>query len=105
MATKRKVSGKEALRRVLAKRGEPMRIKELVPAALRLATGMKGRTPEATLSAMLAVENKKPDGLFVRTAPGVYGLRDAKAKPDKPRLRQRRRAEPAKKPAAAKAEA
>jgi hypothetical protein len=25
---------------------------------------------------MLAVENKKPDGLFVRVAPGTYALRE-----------------------------
>ena len=37
---------------------------------LRLA----GKTPAATVAAMLAVENKRPDGLFVRAAPGTYRL-------------------------------
>jgi hypothetical protein len=37
---------------------------------------LAGKTPEATVAAMLAVENKKPDGLFVRVVPGTYGLRE-----------------------------
>ena len=37
---------------------------------------LAGKTPEATVAAMLAVENKKPDGLFVRVAPGTYALRE-----------------------------
>jgi len=37
---------------------------------------LAGKTPGATIAAMLAVENQKPDGLFVRTAPGTYTLRE-----------------------------
>jgi hypothetical protein len=37
---------------------------------------LEGKTPAATLAAMLAVENRKPDGLFVGVAPGTYALRD-----------------------------
>jgi hypothetical protein len=38
---------------------------------------MKGRTPEASLSALLAVEAKRPDGFVIRTAPGTFKLRPA----------------------------
>ena len=54
---------------------KPMKTKALTAAAVALAPGLKGKTPEATLAAQLAVSNKKPDGLFVRTAPGEYTLR------------------------------
>jgi hypothetical protein len=37
---------------------------------------LAGKTPAATVAAMLAVENKNPDGLFVCTAPGTYALRE-----------------------------
>ena len=37
---------------------------------------LAGKTPVATIAAMLAVENRKPDGLFVRVAPGTYTLRE-----------------------------
>ena len=36
---------------------------------------LKGKTPEATLSAILATENKK-GGVFERTERGVYRLRE-----------------------------
>jgi hypothetical protein len=36
---------------------------------------LKGKTPGATISTMLAVEAAKEDGLFARVEPGVFRLR------------------------------
>ena len=70
------ISGKEAMRRVLAKAREPLKAKEIATRALRMkGVGLQGKTPEATLAAILAVENKKADGMFERVAPGTYRLR------------------------------
>ncbi|MBA3560098.1 MAG: winged helix-turn-helix domain-containing protein [Gemmatimonadaceae bacterium] len=71
-----KVSGREALIRVLKKAGEPMKMKDLAAKALKMkGVRLKGKTPEQTLAAILAIENGKPDGLFERVAPGTYRLR------------------------------
>lgn len=35
---------------------------------------LEGETPAAIVAALLAVEHKKPDGLFERVAPGTYEL-------------------------------
>jgi hypothetical protein len=71
------VTAKEALRRVLEKAGEPMKTRDLCAKALKVK-GVKlgGATPDATMAAILATENKKANGLFVRTAPGTYALRE-----------------------------
>lgn len=74
--TPKPVTGKEALVRVLRQAGEPLKTKALVERALKVkGLGLAGKTPDQSLAAVLAVENKKPDGLFVRTAPGTYALR------------------------------
>jgi len=53
-----------------------MKTKALCEAALKVpGVSLAGKTPVATLAAILATQNLKPDGAFVRTAPGTYGLR------------------------------
>lgn len=54
---------------------KPLKTKALTAAAVALAPGLKGKTPEATLAATLAVSNTR-GGEFVRTAPGEYDLRE-----------------------------
>lgn len=77
----KRLSAKDAAVRVLKREGGPL--KATVIAERVLATkGVKlaGKTPAATIAAMLSVENQKSDGLFVRTEPGTYALREAKPK-------------------------
>jgi len=67
-----------AAEKVLADRGAPMHYREITRAALDggfLAT--QGKTPEATLNAQVGVEIKEHGerSTFVRTGPGVFGLR------------------------------
>lgn len=82
----RPVTGKEALRRVLEKAGEPLKTKELVARELKVkGLGLAGKTPDQSLAAILAVENKKPEGLFERVAPATYRLRAADGKDAPPR--------------------
>jgi hypothetical protein len=58
-----------------------MKTKELTAKAAEMAKGtLKGRTPTATLAAILATENAKPDGIFERTEPGTYKLRKQRAR-------------------------
>jgi hypothetical protein len=77
--TKGKVaSAKQVAIDVLRNAGEPLRASEIakrVIASGRCA-GLKGKTPEATISAMLAV-GSKPGGPFKRVDKGTYTLTDA----------------------------
>ena len=77
---KTKITGREAITIVLAD-GKPQKSKAICAAAAKLVT-MKGKTPEASLSALLAVQAKKPDGFVIRTAPGTFKLRATPKTPD-----------------------
>jgi len=55
--------------------------------------GLKGKTPEATISAMLAV-GSKPGGPFKRVDKGTYTLADASTPPDNGGGTQKRAAKP-----------
>jgi len=62
---------------VLREKGEPMRAAEIYAEIKRrnLAPGLKGKTPEATVAAQLAVHVKR--GLYVeRPEPGKFQLKD-----------------------------
>ena len=70
-----KISGRQAIQQVLAD-GKPRKAKTIVKTAAQIANGLKGKTPDATLSAMLYVEAKKSDGIVVRTKnKGEFKLR------------------------------
>ena len=70
-------TAKHVLVEVLERAGEPLKADELARRVLAVkGVRLAGKTPAATIAALLAVENKKPDGLFVRTAPGTYTLRE-----------------------------
>ena len=77
---KKAVSAKQVAIDVLRKAGEPLHAKEVAKRVLAsgLCAGLKGKTPEATISAMLAV-GSKPGGPFARVDKGTYGLADTPA--------------------------
>ncbi len=70
-------TAKQATLEVLRRTGEPLKSAEIARRVLEEKdVRLAGKTPAATVTAMLALENGKPDGLFVRTEPGTYALRD-----------------------------
>jgi hypothetical protein len=70
-------TARQAAVEVLGRAGEPLKSAEIARRVLEVeGVRLAGKTPAATIAAMLAVENKKPDGLFVRVAPGTYTLRE-----------------------------
>jgi hypothetical protein len=86
-------SAKQLAIELLSSAGNPLRAKELAKRIIESGrcSGLKGKTPEATISAMLAV-GSKPGGPFKRVDKGTYALADAALSPTKA-------AEPAKRPA------
>jgi hypothetical protein len=74
---KAKKSGKTAAIEVLRRSRKAMPVKEVVAKALAdpAVTEMKGRTPEATLSAALYTEAKKPHGEVILVARGMMKAR------------------------------
>lgn len=60
-ATAKKLSGRDALIQVLKKHGKPMKVSDLIDAALKLkgVTGLRGKTPKATLAAVVYADAKK----------------------------------------------
>ena len=81
-------SAKQVAIDVLRKAGEPLHAKEIAKRVLASGrcAGLKGKTPEATINAMLAV-GSKPGGPFARVDKGTYTLADAPATTGKPAKR------------------
>lgn len=74
-ATKSGVSGRDAVAKVLAD-GQPRKTAEITSAAVKLVRPpMTGKTPEATLSALLYTQAKRDDGLVILTGKGEFKLR------------------------------
>jgi hypothetical protein len=68
-------SAKQAIVEVLAREGHPLRASEIAKRVVRTqGVELRGRTPAATVMAILSRENQKVDGAVVRTAPGMYTL-------------------------------
>ncbi len=92
---------------VLRQAGEPLHAKEIAKRVLESgrSSGLKGKTPEATISAMLAVGSKAAGGPFTRVDKGTYALAEEPPAPEKaapgpareakPRVRKRQAAKPA----------
>jgi hypothetical protein len=110
MATAKKgESAKQVAIDVLRTAGQPLQASEIAKRVLASGrcAGLKGKTPEATISAMLAV-GSKPGGPFSRVDKGTYTLADntgtsktAEAKPaTTKRPATRKRVTPKSKPAA-----
>ena len=75
--TSSKQPAKQVAIDVLRKAGGPLHTKEIVKRVLASGrTELKGKTPEATISAMLAV-GSKAGGPFNRVDKGTYTLADA----------------------------
>lgn len=71
------VSAKDAVRDVLQKAGKPLPTAEIVSGVLATeGVVLKGKTPAATIAAILSVENGKEAGMFVRVEKGTYDLRE-----------------------------
>src|SRR5438105_2000818 len=72
-ATGKGDSAKQVAIDVLRKAGQPLHASEIAKRVLASGrcAGLKGKTPEATISAMLAV-GSKPGGPFARVAKGTY---------------------------------
>jgi hypothetical protein len=70
---------------VMRTAGEPLHASEIAKRVLASGrcAGLKGKTPEATISAMLAV-GSKPGGPVTRVDKGTYTLADAPAATSKP---------------------
>lgn len=75
MAEKETMSMKAAAEKILQEAGGPLRSDEITQRALD--GGMiktSGKTPAATMAAQLSVAASKGE-TFIRTKPGVYGLK------------------------------
>ena len=73
----------------------PLKAKEVAKRVIDSGrcAGLKGKTPEATISAMLAV-GSKPGGPFKRVDKGTYGLADASTPTATGGYAQKREAKP-----------
>ena len=100
-ATGKGDSAKQVAIDVLRKAGQPLHASEIAKRVLASGrcAGLKGKTPEATISAMLAV-GSKPSGPFSRVDKGTYTLADNANIPSKPA--EAKPATTAKRPAARK---
>jgi hypothetical protein len=77
-ATSKGEPAKQVAIDVLRKAGKPLHAKEIAKRVLASGrcAGLKGKTPEATISAMLAV-GSKPGGPFARVDKGTYTVSDS----------------------------
>jgi hypothetical protein len=75
-------SAKQVAIDVLRAADGPLKAKEVAKRVIDSGrcSGLKGKTPEATISAMLAV-GSKPGGPFKRVGKGTYTLADKPAQP------------------------
>ena len=84
-------SAKQIALDVLRSAREPLHTKEITKRVIESgrSSGLKGKTPEATVAAMLAV-GSKPGGSFKRVDKATYTLADSLAKPEtaKPKKRE-----------------
>jgi hypothetical protein len=97
-------SAKQVAIDILRKAGKPLPAKEVAKRVLASGRcdGLRGKTPEATISALLAV-GSKPGGPFARVDKGTYTLADSRSATTKPAQQKSAAATkrpPARKPAA-----
>jgi hypothetical protein len=97
----KRVSAKQVAIDVLRTAAEPLKAKEIAKRVIESGrcSGLEGKTPEATISAMLAV-GSKPGGPFKRVDKGTYTLAETtsasstsatQAKPATPKKRAQER--------------
>jgi hypothetical protein len=68
------MTGREAIEQVLSGKRNATPATEIAEQAAKIATGLKGKTPKATLAALLYTEAKKKDGLVVKAGTGKFKL-------------------------------
>jgi hypothetical protein len=79
---------------VLRQAGEPLHAKEIAKRVIESGrTRLAGKTPEQTITAMLAV-GSKPGGPFTRIDKGTYTLVGAAVEPQKPSRAQKPKRQP-----------
>ena len=97
MAKRRATSGEPAKQvaiDVLREAGDPLHAKEIAKRVIDSGrTRLGGKTPEQTITAMLAV-GSKPGGPFKRVDKGTYTLADDSTSPTKAVRAQKREAKP-----------
>jgi hypothetical protein len=83
-------SAKQVAIDVLRKAGQPLHATEIAKRVIGSGrcAGLKGKTPEATISAMLAI-GSKPGGPFTRVDKGTYTLANAPSGTAKPAQQKR----------------
>ena len=87
---------------LLRKAGEPLHAKEIAKRVLESGRArLGGKTPEQTITAMLAV-GSKPGGPFKRVEKGTYTLADTAAEPQAPAAASKPKRQPARTRKAAK---
>lgn len=73
----KKISSLAAAETVLKRAGGPLHVNEITKRILAMPnTGLKGKTPTASVGAMLAVNSKKRGSIFKRTAPSTYTVKE-----------------------------
>jgi HB1, ASXL, restriction endonuclease HTH domain len=77
-----KVNTKQAIEQVLTGRRKPMKVSDLIAAALPLATSLNGKTPKQTLYSVIYGEAKKPVGLVTQVERGTFRLNPKRRKSD-----------------------
>src|SRR5919204_5834062 len=84
-------SAKQVTIEVLRAAGEPLHTKEITKRVIESgrSSGLKGKTPEATVAAMLAVGSKS-GGSFKRVDKATYTLADSLAEPATSEPKKRR---------------
>lgn len=108
---RKKMSARAAVIDVLEKEGKPLHVSEIAKRVLAgYTTGLKGKTPEASIAAMLHTSATKGVD-FKKTKPGTFALRAQHARPSavqstapavRPTVTRSRSARPDPKPSAAK---
>jgi restriction system protein len=79
MGESNSLSFADAAAMILTEAGAPLHVAEITARALKSKlVQTAGKTPAATMEAILAVKAKEPGSLFVRTAPRTYGLSEWK---------------------------
>lgn len=83
------MSMREAAEKLLTDAEGPMKVKDITEIALeRKMIKTKGKTPAATMQAILGTDAAKgKDAKFVRTTPGTFGLRGRDRKGQKAKER------------------
>jgi hypothetical protein len=83
-------SAKQVAIDVLRAAGEPLNTKEITKRVIESgrSSGLKGKTPEATVAAMLAV-GSRPGGSFKRVEKATYTLADDLAESASPKPKKR----------------